>query len=263
MRRIALLSAAVGLLVFAAAAWAVTNTVSYSVTLKKVGGKPTPKKPDKIGYKAVLHIDTAPPGSQPNTAPVTSIYFAPQIKQNAALVPSCTLKEIDGHTTFPAKCNKAKVGTGTAQALAGTPGQDAGSAIHEKLKVVFVSGGAKQILLVLNSEPGAPVSISNRVVPGDLVTPSGDSKFGYRVDFKIPPDLQEPVAGVKVALTDFNVNIVPKAFKVKVKGKPKTVSYLELTGCPGGSLPVRAIGHFVDENGNPMEDVVNDSTAKC
>jgi hypothetical protein len=262
VRRIALLSAAMGLLLFAAAAWAVTNTVSYTVTLKKVGAKPTPKKPSKLGYKAVLHIDSDPAGSQPDTAPVTSIYFAKQIKQNAAKVPSCKLGEVDGATKLPSKCNKAKVGTGTAIALAGTPGQPAANAIVEKLNVTFISGGAKQVLLVLNSEPDAPVAIANRVVPGDLEVVN-DGTFGFRVDFKIPKDLQEPVAGIKVALTDFNVSLPPKSFPVKVKGKKKNVGYLELTGCPGGSLPVRAVAHFIDENGNPAADVTNDSTAKC
>lgn len=261
MRRIALLSAAVGLLVFATAAWALTNTVSYTVTLKKTG-KPSLKKPAKLQYKAHLHIDTNPPGSQPNTAPVTSIYFPKQIKENAALVPSCKLTDIDGKSTFPAKCNKAKVGGGTAMALAGTPGQDASQAIQEKLTVTFVNGGAHQVLLVLNSTPDAPVAISNRVVPGDLSS-SDDSKFGYQVDFKIPPDLQEPVQGVKVALVDFVVNIQPKTFNAKVKGKKTQVSYLMLTGCPGGSLPIKAVAHFIDENGNPAQDVESDSTAKC
>jgi hypothetical protein len=262
VRRSALLFAAVGLLVFAAAAWAVTNTVSYKVTLKKAGAKPTAKKPAKLGYNAVLHIDTDPAGSQPNTAPVTSIYFPKQIKQNAALVPSCKLTDIDGASSFPSKCNKAKVGSGTARALAGTPGQAAAQAITEDLNVTFVSGGSKQVLLVLNSKQDAPVAISNRVVPGDLAS-SDDSKFGFRVDFKIPPDLQEPVTGIKVALTDFKVSLPPKSFPVKVKGKKKNVAYLELTGCPGGSVPIRAVAHFVDENGNPADDVTNDSTAKC
>src|SRR5438034_4634231 len=82
VRRIALLAVAVGALAAAATAWAVTNTVSYSVTIKKVGGsKATPKKPLRIAYNAVLHIDSDLSGSQPDTAPVTSIYFPKQIKQ--------------------------------------------------------------------------------------------------------------------------------------------------------------------------------------
>jgi hypothetical protein len=261
VRRIALLTAAVGLLVFAAAAWAVTNTVSYSVTLKKVGtAKPTPSKPVNVGYNAVLHIDSDPSGSQPDTAPVTSIYFAKQIKQNSKLIPSCSKADVDGKQSMPAKCTKAKVGTGTASALAGSPGSPSSNSVKEDLKVTFLNGPkGKQVLLVLNSQPGAPVAITNRVVPGDLS--SGGGPYGYRVDFKIPPDLQNQL-GLSIALTDFKVAISSKGFPVKIHGKKASVSYLQLTGCPGNSLPVRAIGHFVDSNG-ASSDVQNDSTAKC
>ncbi|MEA2493173.1 MAG: hypothetical protein QOJ29_1084 [Thermoleophilaceae bacterium] len=251
MRRIALLIA-VGLLATAATAWAVTNTVSYTVTLKKAAGKPSPKTPVNVGYNAVLHIDTDPAGNQPDTAPITSIYFPKQIKQNAKLVPSCTQEDIDGQQTAPAKCSKAKVGTGFASALAGSAGSPAANSVKEDLDVTFYNGkGGKQVLLVLNSQPSAPVAITNRVVPGDLA--SGGGAFGYRVDFKIPEDLQNQL-GLAIALTDFKVAITNKPFKLK---NGKKVGYLQLTGCPGGKLPIKAIAHFA------TGDVTNESTAKC
>lgn len=255
MRRIALL-VAVGLLVTAAAAWAVTNTVSYSVTIKKVGGnKATPKKPLRIAYNAVLHIDTDPPGSQPETSPVTSIYFPSQIQQNSKLLPSCKQSDIDGKQSMPAKCNKAVVGSGTASALAGSPGSPASNSVKEDLNVKFLNGGPNVVLLLLNSQPSAPVAITNRVVPGTLGTAS--APFGYRVDFTIPQDLQNQL-GLSIALTDFKVSITNKAFTVK-KGKKKVqVGYLQLTGCPAsGTLPIRAVAHFASG------DVTNDSTTKC
>ena len=259
MRRIALLAVVVGVLAAAATAWAVTNTVSYKVTLKKAtSGKPTAKKPIRVGYNAVLKIDTDPSGSQPDTAPVTSIYFAKQIKNNSKLLPGCTVSDIDGQQTFPSKCNKALVGTGTASALAGSPGSPAANSVKEDLNVKFYNAkGGKGVLLVLNSAPTAPVAITNRVVPGDLA--GGTGAFGYRVDFKIPEDLQNQL-GLSIALTDFNVKITNKAFKVKVKGKTKTVGFLEVTKC--GSLPVRAIAHFKDAAGT-VTDVTNDSVSKC
>jgi hypothetical protein len=262
VRRIALLVVVVGALAAAATAWAVTNTVSYTVTIKKVGGsKATPKKPLRIAYNAVLHIDSDPTGSQPDTAPVTSIYFPSQIKQNSKLLPSCSQAQIDGQQTMPAKCNKAVVGSGTASALAGAPGDPAANSVKEDLNVKFINGPAgKQVLLVLNSSPTAPVAITNRVVPGDLGP--GGAGFSYRVDFKIPDDLQNQL-GLAIALTDFKVNITNKAFSVK-KGKKKVqVGYLELTGCPANhTLPIRAIAHFKDASG-AQTDVTNDSTTKC
>jgi hypothetical protein len=250
VRRIALL-AAVALLVTAATAWAVTNTVSYSVTLKKVGKKAgTKKKPVRVGYNAVLHIDTDPAGSQPDTAPVTTIYFPKQIKQNAKLLPSCTQAEIDGQSTFPAKCNKARVGTGTARALAGSPGSPASNSVTEDLTVTAVNGaGGKQILLVLNSAPGAPVAISNRVVPGTLG--GGKDGFAYTVAFEIPEDLQNQL-GLAISLTDFKVNITNKAFPVKKRGKKVPTGYLELVAkCPAGGVPIKAVASSVTPTAPP------------
>lgn len=260
MRRIALLAVVVGALVAAATAWAVTNTVSYTVTLKKATGKPSSKKPVPVAYNALLHIDTDPSGNQPDTAPVTSIYFPKQIKQNSKLLPGCSVKDIDGQQEMPAKCKKGKVGSGTASALAGSPGSPASNSVKEDLNVTFINGSNhKQVLLVLNSQPSAPVAITNRVVPGDLA--SASAPFGYRVDFKIPEDLQNQL-GLSIALTDFKVAITNKKFTVKVKGVKKLVGYLELTGC--GELPIRAIAHFKDSaNGGATTDVTNDSKAKA
>lgn len=261
MRRIALLAVA-ALLVTAATAWAVTNTLSYSVTLKKASrATPTKTKPVNVGYNAVLHIDTDPVGIQPDIAPVTTIFFAKQIKQNAKLLPSCRQSEIDGLTTMPAKCGKAKVGAGTAMALAGTPGDPAANSVRENLNVTAVNGaGGKQILLVLNSAAGAPVAITNRVVPGTLG--AGSSGFAYKVAFKIPDDLQVQL-GLSIALTDFKVQITNKNFTVRIKGKTKKIGYLQLTSrCPGGKVPVRATAQFRDAIGN-LTNVTNDSTAKC
>jgi hypothetical protein len=263
VRRIALLAVVVGALATAATAWAVTNTLTYTVTIKKLAGKPTAKKPVRIAYNAVLHIDTDPSGSQPDTAPVTSIYFPKQIKQNAASLPGCSVGDIDGQPSMPAKCNKGKVGTGTASALAGSPGSSASNSVKENLNVTFINGSSgKQILLVLNSAPGAPVAIQNRVVPGDLAGGSGN--FSYRVDFKIPDDLQNQL-GLAIALTDFKVNITNKAFTAtKGKRKGQKMGFLELVApCPGGKVPVRAIGHFKDSATGGNTDITNDSTSKC
>ena len=260
MRRIALLAVVVGALAAAATAWAVTNTLSYTVALKKATGKPTAKKPIPVTYNALLHIDTDPAGSQPDTAPVTSIYFAKQIKQNAKYIPGCSVADIDGKPSMPAKCSKGKVGSGTASALAGSPGSPASNSVKENLNVTVINGSNhRQVLLVLNSSAGAPVAITNRVVPGDLT--SASAPFGYRVDFKIPEDLQNQL-GLSIALTDFKVAIPNKKYTVKKAGKLVKLGFLELTGC--GELPVRAIAHFKDSaNGGATTDVTNDSKSKA
>jgi hypothetical protein len=243
-----------------AVAYAVTDTVSYSAKYSK-SGKPTKSKPANMSYTGILHVDTNPPGSQPDTAPTTSVYYSKAIKQNAPYFPFCNQSEIDGQNTFPAKCNKAIVGAGTAKSLAGTPGQPAGQAITENLTVKAVNGPkGKVIFLVLNSAPGAPVAITNRVVPGAIVKASGT--FGFVIRFQVPQDLQEPVPGVKVALTDFNVKISGTPRKVKIKGKTQKVSYLQLTSC-SGSLPAKAIANFKDADTGASKPVTSTSNAKC
>ena len=264
MRRLVVATAfaAVALMAVAAVAYAVTNTLSYSAKLS-YKGKPTSKKPANLAYTGTLHIDTDPAGHQPDTAPVTSIYFAKAIKNNAKHFPSCTRSQIDGKATFPSKCNKAVVGKGSAKALAGLPGSPASQSVDQGLNVKAVNGPkGKTIFLVLNSQPDAPVAIANRVVPGAVVKSSGS--FGFRVRFTIPKDLQSQL-GLSISLTDFDVKITNKARTVKVKVKTKVqkkkLSYLQLTSCKG-HLPGKAIAEFRDTSG-AKHSITSASRAKC
>jgi hypothetical protein len=242
-----------------AVAYAVTDTLSYSAKLD-FKGKPTKAKPANLKYTGTLHIDTNPPGQQPEAAPVTSVYFSKAITPNAKYFPFCNQGEIDGNATFPAKCNKAKVGTGTATALAGTPGNPDSQSVKENLNVTAVNGpSGKNLYLVLNSQPGAPVAIQNRVVPGKLVKSSG--AFGFLVRFTIPADLQEQL-GLAISLTDFNVVISNAAKTFKVGSKSVKGSYLQLTSCKG-TLPVKAISAFKDKDTGSPKNVTNTSNAKC
>jgi hypothetical protein len=258
VRRIVLLTA-VAVLAVTAVAYAVTDTVSYSAKVS-FKGKPSVKKPVNTSYQGILHVDTDPPGQQPETAPRTSIFYAKGYKNNAAYFPFCNASEIDGHPTFPAKCKKAEVGSGTASSLAGSPGNDSSSSVRENLTVLAVNGPkGKSLYLVLNSTPDAPVAITNRVVPGTVVKSSG--KYAFLVRFDVPPDLQSQL-GLSIALTDFNVKVSGTPRAVKIKGKTQKVSYLQLTACKG-SLPVQAIAQFKDKDTGAVKPVTATSTTKC
>jgi hypothetical protein len=240
-------------------AYAVTNTLSYTAKVS-FKGKPTKTKPANLGYTGTLHIGTDPDGQQPESAPTTSVYFAKAIKNNAKYFPFCNKSEIDGKPSMPAKCSKAKVGSGTASALAGTPGAPSANSVKEDLNVTAVNGPkGKAIFLVLNSAPTAPVTIQNRVVPGTVVKSSG--AFGFLVRFDIPADLQEQL-GLAISLTDFNVKISSSAKKVKVGRVFKKLSYLQLTSCKS-SLPVKAIAQFKDSASGAPKPVTSTSSAKC
>lgn len=259
MRRLVLLTA-VAALAIAGVAYAVTDTVSYSTKLSHKG-KPSSKKPANLSYTGILHVDTNPPGSQPETAPTNTVYYAKVIKNNGKYFPFCSIAEIDGQPSIPAKCKKAIIGSGTAKALAGSPGQPSSQAIHSDLKVTVMNGtSGKFIMLILNAPPGG-VQIQNRVVPGYIGKASG--QYGSLTRFKVPKDLQEPVPGIKVALTDFNVKIPGTSHTVKVKGKTKKMSYLQVTSCKS-ALPSKAVANFVDADTGRSKAVSSPQTsAKC
>jgi len=263
VRRIVLLTAVAVMAITAVAYAAINNDVTYSSKMS-FKGKPTTKKPANLTYTGILHIDTTPPGNQPETAPTTAVYYSKAIKNNAKYFPFCNQSEIDGQPAIPAKCKKAIVGKGTAKALAGTPGQPDSQSITETLTVTAVNGTkGKAIYLVLNSTPDAPVGITNRVVPGPVKKASGT--FGFLTRFQVPQDLQEPVQGVKVALVDFNVKISGAAKKVKVGKVYKKLSYLQLTSCKG-SLPVKAVvdfNHTDDSGQTTTQAITSTSSAKC
>jgi len=260
VRRLVLLTA-VAVLAIAGVAYAITDTVTYSTKLSHKG-TPSSKKPANLSYTGILHIDTNPPGSQPETAPTTTVYYAKAIKNNGKYFKFCSIAEIDGQPSIPSKCMKAKIGSGTAKALAGTPGQPAAQAIHSDLKVTVINGtSGKFIMLVLNSAPGSVPKIQNRVVPGAIGKASG--QYGSLTRFTVPKNLQEPVPGIKVALTDFNVSIPGKSFSVKVKGKTKKMSYLQVTSCKS-SLPAKAVAQFVDAStGQTKATTSPQANAKC
>jgi hypothetical protein len=240
-------------------AYAVADTLTYSgkVTFK---GTPTAKKPANTAYTGTLHIDTNPPGSQPDTAPTTLVYFSKALKINAPYFPTCTKAAIDGKPAFPSSCNKAIVGTGTATALAGTPGDPAANSVKEDLTVKAVNGPKGKVLyLVLTSNPGAPVAINNRIVPGTLVKQSGT--FGFYLRFDIPADLQSQL-GLSISLTDFVVKVSGTPRTVKVKSKSTKLAYLQLTSCKG-SLPVKAVAQFRDSSTGQVTPVTSTSTTKC
>jgi len=260
VRRLVLLSA-VAVLAFAGVAYAVANTLTYTGTGSHKG-TPSVKKPANYTYTGTLNIDTEPPGQQPDIAPTTRVFFAKQIKNNAALFPSCKQAEIDGMATIPAKCTKAIVGKGAATAYAGQPGAPRANSVKEDLTVKAINGPkGKKLFLVVSSTPTAPVQILNRVIPGTVVRASGP--FGFSVRFDIPENLQTQL-GLSISLTYFQVKIsgTPRTFTVK--GKKVKVSYLQVTSCPGGKLPVKAIAKFKDSaNGGTLTPVTSASRGKC
>jgi hypothetical protein len=253
-------------LVLAAVAIAANNTVQYT-SVTKPSTKPTKAKPANLSYRGILKLDTDPPGSQPDVAPSTTVFFDKAIARRSAKWPSCTKAEIDGKASIPAKCAKARVsvpGKSTAAAWVGpNPGQPKSSqGFGENLDVEAYNGpSGKTIFLVLNSEPSAPVKVQNRVVPGTVLRASGP--YGMAVRFDVPADLQQQL-GLKVSLTDFDVHISNKPQRVKVGRVFKKVSYLQLVSCPKSrKLAVKAETKFRDTATNQIQARTSVSSSRC
>jgi hypothetical protein len=263
VRRLVLLTA-VALFAITAVAYAVANTMTYKASVS-YKGKPAKTKPANTSYTGTLHIDTNPPGLQPDIGPSTTVFFAKAFNVNGKAFPSCTQAEIDGKPDpLPAKCNKTIVGKGTADAYAGTPGNPKASSVHECLTVKAMNGeGGKKLFLVVTpvvckdgTQPA--VVFSNRVIPGTIIKASG--VFGFAVRFDIPQSLQTQL-GLAISLTDFSVTIDGKPQKVKVKGKSVSESYLQLTAC-SGHLPTKAETKFKDATGN-ITTATSTGQSKC
>jgi hypothetical protein len=254
-------------LALAAVAFALTNNrVEYGSTIKqtpaKYKGKTVKTLPQNLSYTGVLHVSTSD-GGQPNTAPLTEVFFAKEIQNNGKAFASCSVADIDGKPAIPAKCNKALVGGGTASSLLGKPGQQ--NSVRTDLTVKAYNGPkGKSLLLVVSGGP-----IKNRVIDGPIS--SAPAPFAKKVGFAVPKDLQE-ILGNQIALTDFSVTVngtVNVKRKLKVKGKKKNVpvktAYLTLTKCPKSKLlPVKAIVHFNDDNNQPSSNTVtSEGTMSC
>lgn len=248
-------------LVLAAVAYAVTDTMKFTSVTKSSVRKPTKLKPGNLFYRGTIAIDTNPAGQQPDAAPSTTIFFDKAIiRTSAPKWASCTQSEIDGKETVSAKCKKARIsvpGKSTATAYAGTPGNPKAQSVREDLSVEAYNGpSGKKIFLAVTSKPGAPVKLSNRIVPGTVVRASGT--YGFAVRFDIPTDLQEQL-GLKISLTNFDVHI-SSATRL-IGGKRR--SYLQLTSCRTRKLAVKAETKFRDAQTNQLKAVTSVSSSRC
>jgi hypothetical protein len=260
MRRLAVLvSAGAVFLALVALAFASPQPqVSYTSPIKQKA-KPRAGKPVPVTYTGILDIKE-PDGTQPPTGATTTLYFAKGFVQMSKYFPSCSKADIDGKTSIPAKCAKAKVGHGKAVSQIGaTPGT--APAITQDLTVdAYNDGKHKQFLLVLNSS--FPVSVQNRVIPGKLGR--GGGKFAYTLKFTVPKELQSN-QGLQIALTHFNVVTSPRTITARINGKKQKVSYLMLTKCPKShKLPTKAVVNFNQDNGaTGGPSVQNTGFTKC
>ena len=211
-RNLAIPTAAVAALSFAAVAPAVAQTPAAETTLSgtakvspsKAGTK---KKPKSVGLN--VNIKWATSGPDGENKPVVQkvvIDFPKGSLYNGGKVAKCTAAQLARKTPQQA-CSKAIMGTGTGSAWADTA--EAGP------KFTLVNGGAKSVFLYTTLQNPASVSAP---VPGTVVKRNG----GYRLTLTVPQSLKV-VAGTPISL---------RSVSIKTNAAAKKAGWLQTTSCP-------------------------------
>jgi LysM repeat protein len=220
--------AATGVFGVTGVAHAVEADQTLKVTLKssKAGTK---TKPKSVGALKVV-ITTTPKGTTPPAFATKQavIHFDKNLIFNSRFFPSCTLAQAQAQAAAAGTaCNKAKVGTGSAKAIAG------GVVPINDVKVTLFNGPKGKNLWLLVQEPQFNV---NEIMRGNLTKDRG--AYGKKLVVTIPEALQQ-TAGLWVTLTEFITNV-----SSTYKRKP----YIALVGCTKGGLKFAGDFTFAPDN---------------
>lgn len=241
MRKLAIPTAAVAALSFAAVApsYAQTPGVETTIDVKpkvspsKAGTKKKPKSVT-LDIKASFKT-TGPDGQNKPVAQKVEILFPKGSLYNGKAVPSCAMSKMQGGNLPKDVCPKGSiVGGGSANAWADT--------VKTTAKFTLVNGGPKAVYLFTEMENPAIVQTP---VPGKIK--KGGKLGGYVLTFTVPDELQI-VGGVPISLIDLHVK-TNKAAK----------GWLNTTSCPKDKKwPFETTTWF--DNGNQAKFA---SSVKC
>lgn len=243
-RNLAIPTAAIAALSFAAVAPAVAQTPASETTISgsakvspsKAGTK---KKPKSVGLNVNMKWSTT--GADGENKPVVDkvvIDFPKGSLYNGGKVAKCTAVQLQRKTPKQA-CPKAIMGDGSGSAWADTA--EAGP------KFTLVNGGAKQVFLYTTLQNPAAVSAA---VPGSVVKRAG----GYRLTLVVPQSLKE-VASTPISLRSVNV---------KTNAAAKKAGWLQTTSCPKSKKWDFKVQSFQDSSFQPATGVATfSSSVKC
>jgi hypothetical protein len=225
-RNLAIPTAAIAALSFAAVAPAVAQTPAPETTISgtakvspsKAGTK---KKPQTVGLNINAKWQTSgPDGENKPIVQKVIIDFPKGSLYNGGKVAKCSASQL-ARKTPQAACPKAIMGTGTGSAWADTA--EAGP------KFTLVNGGAKQIFLYTTLQNPAAIAAP---VPGSVVKYKG----GYRLTMTIPKTLQV-VAATPISLRSVNI---------KTNAAAKKAGWLQTTSCPSNKKWAFDVQSFQD-----------------
>ncbi len=222
------LAACGALLLAAAPAHAILSEQQFTAaSSSNIAG--TRDRPKPIALKVKIWFDTIAPDldRQVQFAMVSAaVYFPRDGITNNRLFPACDPAVI---FTDERRCPPgSRVGTGNGRGI--------GLGLDERVRaqVFNAPGGSGVTMLIVGDSP----LVIREVVTGKLSTLSGDPLYRYRIEFRIPRNLQSPAPGVIAAVKEFFVSIplqyARRAGRHLLRGG-RRVPYLATTGCTGGS----------------------------
>jgi hypothetical protein len=189
----------------------------------------TRDRPKPIALKVRIWFDSIAPDldRQVQFAMVNAaVYFPKDGITNNRLFPSCDPAVV---FTDERQCPQgSRVGTGSGRGI--------GLGLDERVRaqVFNAAGGSGVTMLIVGDSP----LVIREIVTGRLSTLSGDPLYRYKIEFRVPRNLQSPAPGVIAAVKEFFVSI-PLQYARRggrhLIRRGRRVPYLATTGCTGGS----------------------------
>jgi hypothetical protein len=217
----------------------VDQTLEGSISPKRVG---TPNQPRPATLTVTTTGDTIPPGGQPPTLTRAVILFPRGATANGRLFTSCQPATLQQRG--PSGCPRSsRLGSGRAEGKVGdlvVPAE------------VDVFNGPRGRSVLFWIEARQPVSIRAAVVAPLRRLRGG--RYGYRLTFPVPDNIQQPVPGLETGVTLFRVKVGATRM---VRGRRR--GYIETHACPrSGRAPLRGTFSY-----RAHADVTVDNTIAC
>jgi len=213
-----------------------TITVDAKVIPNKAGTK---RKPQGVKLTGKIRWESEA-GIEPPIVTAFDILISKGGVFNGGKYPKCAQSKIN--RSGPGACPKKSImGSATGSAFADD--------VITRPKVTFVNGGAKNICFYTVLTNPARV---RTCVPGKITKLSGNPKWGYRLQVRVPEVLQV-VAGVPIALRDL---------QWEAGGRRWAKDWIATTSCPkGNKWPFEVETFYLYEDGSTSSSKYADSVA--
>lgn len=229
--------ALMALLLAAAPAHAILSEQKFTAaSSSNVAG--TKSRPKPIALKVHIYFDDIAPDldRQVQFAMVNAaVYFPKDGITNNALFPSCEPAAIQlDERRCPAG---SRVGTGSGRGI--------GLGLDEQVRAQLfnAAGGSGVHMLITGSSP----LIIREVMTGRLTKLARDPLYRYKIEFRVPRNLQSPAPGVIAAVKNFAVSI-PLQYARRggrlLTRRGQRVPYIATTGCTGGSWHAKFVADY-------------------